>query len=184
MTGAHAFGRGLVFVLLWASSACDRSPTGPSAPDPPAFSLRPGSYALTIGVDARSSSGPANPCTEATTAADRVVIPVTVDLDGSTWRVRPVADADLGLAAALQSPSRNLLVGPVEGRARDLNTGVVVSVSQRPPILGLASFAPPSLFGTLEGADLVSGIVNGEVRFTLAGGTRVCSSNLWRLDPR
>lgn len=166
-----------------AAMACDRSPTAPSRPDPPIFSLRPGSYTLTIVAAPLPSAAP-NPCIEATTSADRVVVPVTVEAIGKAWRIRPVGDADLGLVATVDSPSRNALVGPVDGRARDVGSGVVVTISQLQTPEGFAPIGPPSLFGSLEREDAASGIVNGQVRFSLGAGHRVCATNTWRLEPR
>lgn len=162
---------------------CDRSPTAPSSPEPPSYSLRAGNYVLTIAV--RSTiSAPPNPCVEVTTAADRAAVPVVVEPQQGKWRVRPIVEADLGLVATLESPSRNLLIGPIEGRARDIETGVIVSIEGLAAVPGFTSSSPPSLFGSLMAANVADGAVNGQVRFSGGNGSRVCAANVWRLDPR
>lgn len=175
-------GRVLACAATLAAAGCGDSPTEPSRV-PPAYSLRAGNYTLTIAA-AASSATTSNPCTVATTAAARAAIPVTVEEVATTWRIRPTADADLGLAATLTSSMQNLLTGPVEGQARDIGSGVVVTVSAIPPIPPFSPGGPSTLLGSLEGENLGSGLVNGEVRFSLGNGVRTCAVNNWRLEPR
>jgi hypothetical protein len=175
--------RVLAIASLAGMLACDGAPTAPSAPVPPAFGLSPGSYLLTMAV--RTTVGvPLNPCVENTSSADRAAIPVVVEADQGKWRVRPTAESDLGIVATLESPSRNLVVGPIEGRARDTATGVIVSIDALAAVPGFTSPGPPSLFGSVMADNVADGAINGYVRFSSNDGSRACAANVWRLEPR
>jgi hypothetical protein len=170
--------------LSLVMAACGDSPTAPSSTAQPRFTMAMGHYTLTIAVTPLSASVPRNPCLEITSAADRAAIPVSVERMADSWQVRPIAAADLGLMATLQSPEPNTLIGPVQGQARDPQTGVTVTISDPPAIPGFPALGPATLFGSLERPDVSTGVVNGQVRFNLGLEGRTCSVNEWRLEPR
>lgn len=172
-------------VAALVAAGCNDTPTAPSPPPTPAFTLAPGRYTLTIAVGTRPGTPTTNPCREATTATDRAAVPVTVSAESGRWRMTPDEEADLGLVVTLESLGRNALAGPIRGRARDASGGVVVSVEDLPVVPGLTSAPyPASMFGSLTAANLVDGVLTGDVTFTDGTGRRSCASVLWSLEPR
>ena len=169
--------------------ACGDSPTAPS-PSPgsgstrPGLLLVPGNYTLTFLVSQTQPTVPAGEsrCRQNSLAAASSAIPVTVTQQGSSFRVKPVSEADLGFVAVLSSLA-DLYEGTASGRAIDPTSRVEVSVTPFPQDLGLTF--PPNQLAPLPGdAASLKGLVFAEVEFSLGLHRRNCPVNEWRLEPR
>ena len=169
-------------LLILAMAGCQQtSPSTPSVQGSP-YSLMPGEYTMTIYVPG-PSSGINVVCVQENAVPDTASFPVGVSLVTGGWRIQPVGEANLGLVALLAPYSVTVVAGPVFGQARDLSTGVVVSIS---PAIAVDSPVQTDawLDGTVANPAFAAGYLAGDVQFALGSAARFCRPVRWMLRKR
>jgi hypothetical protein len=185
----------LVAIAVSLSIACGSSPASPNPGNNNMTgvpTVRAGDYLVTVSA-ASFSAGTPSVCFVLSggpgAIPDVASFTVTVASDGGTFTVRPIGGANLGMIAVLKGASGGMITGPVTGRARDTDSGAMVTFAQlAPATFPGAGSADPTLvgFNTLTpDPNVFSGPVTGALTFADAGGASyVCAGGSWRMRPK
>jgi hypothetical protein len=173
-------GRRLLVTAVCLSTGCGtQTPTAPSSAPP---ALATGAYTLTFLPD--TTANVPDPCPELTLADTSAAIPVQVSGRSPSWLIQPEPAADQGFRATLDASGLGVS-GRMSGAARDPVSGVVVTVSDLPPLTGTSGPGIPAIvLGIIDTPGAASGSVGGQVRLTLGTAARRCLGTRWRLEAR